>query len=315
MDKEAYFQKVRKEYQEFILDKIKANPEHFGDLETRAAELMGGNLFLLPYEFKEGFYDAVQEKDWQSVNDFIYQDMRFWLIPMKNCFGGYDHCSYFIHMLKAYACGGEQILENVYPYELGLSTYGYNFYVVGSNLVIAKLYHDEELLEQAVAAAVKFTGGKASKWERQSIQFLLDVINKDLEAAGENLLNVCKGYSRVHYFPMIVIEDICIPAHGLYCIAKSWLTDEEFARIAMPKHKAFLQEYAQWRIENPAPTLKPYMVYPEDMDIINKIYAVPVVKTTLTMERESERSKPHPVVDETKMHKVFIERLKQMKAE
>ena len=315
MDKEAYFQKVRAEYQKFILDKIKANPEYFGDLETRTAGLMGQQLFVNPYDFKEGFYNAVQEKDWQSVNDYLFQEMRYWFIPRSQDDISYDHCSYFMHVLEAYACGDEQILENAYPYELGLTTYGYNFYVVGSNLVIAKYYHDEALLEQAMAAAVKFTGGRASKWERLAIQFLLDVLNKDLESAGETLLNVCKGYSRVHFFPMMAIEDICIPAHGLYCIAKSWLTDEEFAKITMPKQKAFLQDYAQWRIDNPTPILKPYMVYPEDMDIINRIYAVPVVKTMLRMQRETELSKLRPAKNDAEMHKVFLAILKQKKGE
>ncbi len=61
MDKEAYFQSVRKDYQEFILDKVKVNPAYFGDLETRTAALMGLQpLFFNPCDFKEGFYEARQ---------------------------------------------------------------------------------------------------------------------------------------------------------------------------------------------------------------------------------------------------------------
>lgn len=109
---------------------------------------------------------------------------------------------------------------------------------------------------------------------------------------------------------MMSIEDICIPAHGLYCIAKRWLSDEEFAKIVMPKHKAFLQDYAKWRIKNPTPTLKPYMVYPEDMDILNRIYAAPIVKMMLKMERETELSKLRPVMDGQQMHRIFVNSLK-----
>lgn len=315
MDKETYFQKVRAEYQEFILDKVKVNPEHFGDLETRSAYLMGMHLSFHPWEFKEGFYEAVQDKDWQSVNNYLYQEMRYWFIPSGDSFSGCDHSIYFFHALEAFACGADQVFESVYPYDLGPTQNGYKFCVVGSNLVFAKYYRDEELLEQAVAAAVKFTGGRASKWERLAIQFLLDVLNKDLEVASENLLGICKGYSRINLFPMMSIEDICIPAHGLYCIAKRWLSDEEFAKIVMPKHKAFLQDYAKWRIENLTPILKPYMVYPEDMDILNRIYAAPVVKTMLKMERETELSKLRPGVDEYQMHQVFVVNLKNQNTE
>ena len=44
----------------------------------------------------------------------------------------------------------------------------------------------------------KFAKGRAGKWERTAIQFLLDVLNKDFEAANVDLLNVCKGYNRIN---------------------------------------------------------------------------------------------------------------------
>ncbi len=109
---------------------------------------------------------------------------------------------------------------------------------------------------------------------------------------------------------VLAAEDVCIPAHGLYCIAKSWLTAEEFAKLTMPKHKAFLQDYAQWRLENPTPMLKPYMVYPKDMDIFNRIYAMPTAKTYLTQERFTENSKLQPVIDCRKMHGIFVDALR-----
>lgn len=314
MDKEKYFKKKRLEYNEMILEKVNTHSERFGDfgdLETRSMYLIGMQpLFFNPSEFKEGFYDAVREQDWQSANDYLYQEMCYWLIPHSDGGSGYDHCFYFYQALEAFACGAEHVLENVYPLELGLTKNGYGFYVAGSNLVIAQYYHDEEMLKQALVKANKFTGSRASKWERTAIQFLLDILNKDLEAANANLLNVCKGYSRIEK-PMLAAEDICIPAHGLYCIAKSWLDEGEFAKITMPKHKAFLQDYAQWRIDNPAPIVKPYMVYPEDMDIFNRIYAMPVVKTLLKQERCTEQSKLQPVIDTDEMHRIFVDALRE----
>ena len=313
MDNEQYFAKKRAEYKEFILDKINTRSGQFGDfgdLETRSMYLISMQpLYFNPSEFQEGFYDAVRGQDWQSVNDYLYQEMCYWLIPCSDGGGGYDHCFRFYQALEAFACGAERVLEQVYPLELGLTENGYRFYVAGSNLVIAQYYHDEELLKQALETANKFIGSRASKWERYAIAFLLNLINKELEAANDNLLNVCKGYGRVEK-PMLAAEDVCIPAHGLYCIAKSWLTAEEFAKLTMPKHKAFLQEYAQWRLENAAPTLKPYMVYPKDMDIFNRIYAMPTAKTILTQERFTERAKLQPVIDCRKMHGIFVDALR-----
>ena len=212
--------------------------------------------------------------------------------------------------MEAYACGAEHILENIYPYELGLAQNGYPLYLIGTNLLIAKYYNSEEMLRIAVEAANKYVKSKASRWERQVVQCLLDIMNKDYTAINNSLLEVCKGYCRVQK-PLQNIEDICIPAHGLYCIAAKWLTEEEFKNIKMPNHKAFLQEYAKWRMVNEKPELKPYMIYPEEMDVINRIYSMPVAKTTLTQVRFTEQSKFRPVIDEKKMFQVFVDDLRK----
>lgn len=39
------------------------------------------------------------------------------------------------------------------------------------------------------------------------------------------------------------------------------------------------------------------MVYPQKMDIINKIYAMPVAKTQLTKMRETEKSPTWKLID------------------
>ena len=79
----------------------------------------------------------------------------------------------------------------------------------------------------------------------------------------------------------------------------------------MPVHKMFLQDYAQWRLDNTDVVLKPYMVYPPKMDIINKIYAMPIAKTQLTKMRETEQSKLRTVIDDEKMHQIFVEDLRK----
>ncbi len=317
MDKEKYLEDILVKYEDIVLKNLEnpANkarqPEQYADMEAVCVHSLGSVLsFLNPAHFKEGFYDAVQTKDWQRANDFLYQETLFWLVPGN--LESYDQCFYFITALEAYACGAEHVLENIYPYELGLAQNGYPLYVTGSNLLIAKYYNDEEMLVIAIEAANKYVKSKASRWERWVIQFLLDILDKDYAAANNSLLEVCKGYSRVQK-PLQSIEDICIPAHGLYCIAAQWLTVEEFTNIKMPNHKAFLQEYAQWRRVNRNPHLKPYMIYPEKMEIINKIYSMPVAKTILGQVRFTEQSKFRPVIDDKKMFQVFVEDLRNYK--
>ena len=261
MDTEKYLKDILVKYKDIVIKnlnnpEIKVKwPEQYADLEAASVHHLGSVLsFLNPSHYKEGFYDAVQAGDWQAANDFLYQDTLFWLIPGN--LGSYDQCFYFIAALEAYACGAEYILENIYPYELGLAQNGYPLYLIGTNLLIAKYYNSEEMLRIAVEVANKYVKSKASRWERQVVQCLLDIMNKDYAAINNSLLEVCKGYCRVQK-PLQNIEDICIPAHGLYCIAAKWLTEEEFKNIKMPNHKAFLQEYAKWRMVNEKPKLNP----------------------------------------------------------
>lgn len=47
------------------------------------------------------------------------------------------------------------------------------------------------------------------------------------------------------------------------------------------------------------------------MDIINKIYAMPVAKTQLTKMREIEQSKLRTVTDGERMHQIFVEDLRK----
>ena len=55
------------------------------------------------------------------------------------------------------------------------------------------------------------------------------------------------------------------------------------------------------------------MIYPEEMDVINRIYSMPVAKTTLTQVRFTEQSKFRPVIDEKKMFQVFVEDLRKLR--
>ena len=78
----------------------------------------------------------------------------------------------------------------------------------------------------------------------------------------------------------------------------------------MPEHKNFEKRYVQWRLETPKPELKPYILNPEEMDIVNKIYAMPVAKSILFELRWTEREKLRMAIDEEKMQQNFVEDLR-----
>lgn len=308
MDKEKYFAECLKEYKECVLDVVNSKKNRiWKDIESKTVDLMSSAFFLSIYDIIDAFYEETEKENWQEINNFLYQEMIWRLIP--GCFGGYDHCKYLPWALESYACGAEHIMERIYPYELGLTNNGYPYYVIGSNLLIAMYYNDKEMMERAIEDATKFVNKKSPKWEKTVIQFLLDILQKDVESANKNLMDVCKGYGRLQNI-LYEIRAVCIPAYGLYFIAQKYLTEEEFSKIKMPEHKSFEKKYVQWRLENPKPELKPYIIYPKEMDIVNKIYAMPVAKSMLFEHRWTDREKLRMAIDEEKMQQNFIEDLR-----
>lgn len=329
MELKKYLAEKSLEFQKYVVEVVgserkkqkdeeikEGNPrqERFADIEARIVDLMSGPKGLINmFDCNECFYEEMETENWQRLNDFVYQEMLERLIP--GCFDGEDHCQYLFPVLASFTCGAEHIAERVCPCELGLTENGYLFRVAGSNMIMAIYYRDKEMLKQAISTAEKFVNSKATKWEKCVIQFLLNIISKDFEAANKNLQDVCKGYMRLQdvEFDMFSIRDFCMPAHGLYCIAEKWLTKEEFAQIEMPTHKTFLKGYAQWRMEHPHPSPNPYIVYPKEMDIVNKIYAMPVAKSVLFEHRWTEQSKLRLAIDSDKMYQNFVEDLRKMR--
>lgn len=47
MDKEKYLKEKLAEYQEFVVNQVNKNPEHFGDLVERSTWLMGHQLLYI----------------------------------------------------------------------------------------------------------------------------------------------------------------------------------------------------------------------------------------------------------------------------
>lgn len=315
MDMENIFADCLDQYEQSVVNVVKnnyKNDEKCKDIETRMVGLLMSSIAYNFYDIKDAFYEETKSKNWQRVNDFLYQDMLRHLMP--GGFHGYDHCYYFHWALSAYACGAEYVIERIFPHELGLSTYGYPYLMAGTNLIMAMYYKDEKMLEQAIEGAAHFVNKKTTKkWERTVIQFILDILHKDVDAANKNLQEVCKGYMRCNdYYLIYSMEDVCVPAYGIYFLAQSYLSKDEFAKLEMPEHKTVDREYVQWRLDNPIPDLKPYVIYPKEMDVLNKLYSLPVAKVTLMEHQASQFTPLRMVEDVEKRYWNFVEELKQL---
>ena len=314
MNIDKYLEECLDLYERAVVELVKNNyrkEERCNDIESCMVDLFARGFVHSFTDISEAFYEEVKQKNWQRVNDFLYQDMLNHLMPRNY---GYDHCRHFHWALSAYACGAEHVIERIFPREIGLSTYGYSYMVVGTNLFMAMYYKDEVLLKQAVEEAIHFVNKKTTKkWEKAVIQFVLDIIHKDMDSANTSLQEVCKGYLRCNdNYLRYSMEDVNVPAYGIYFLAHNYLSEEEFAQIEMPEHKTISKGYVQWRLKNPTPELKVYVTYPKEMDVLNKIYTLPAAKVSLKEHQESPWSPVRLIEDVDKRYWSFVEELKKL---
>jgi len=274
-DKSKYIEQCIIKY-EAIINNVKEGTAQNNEVLAAITKSMSFGLLKTNYDI--WLDECFLHQDWQKCNNLIFQQMRYRLLP--GCSGGYDHCQHALHILEAFACGDNETMERILPSELGLTKNGYPFYIVMSNLLRAMWYKDEILLQKALYAAEKFVGTKKPQWERSGVAFLLSLHNEDVEAMGKHLQNLCSGYMRADFSK--AMKQLCVPAHGLYCLAQNLLPAEIFQQIKMPEHKNFSQGFAKWRNENPHPILNLYFEYPAPLEILNQIYEAPVAKSIIS---------------------------------
>lgn len=131
---------------------------------------------LIRTNYDNWLEECLLQEDWQKLNNLIFQQMRYHLLPGSS--GGYDHCRNTLHILEAFACGDNHVMERILPHELGLTKNGYPFYIVISNLLMAMWYKDETLLQKAIPAAEKFIGTKNRNGSDQELPFYFLYIRK-----------------------------------------------------------------------------------------------------------------------------------------
>lgn len=309
MDNNHYIEQCMINYDEIVNKAKERAAQGYSVLEVMVRSISYG---LLKTDYDRWLDECFSHQDWQKWNDLIFQKMRYNLLP--GCVGGRDHSTNLIHILEAFACGDDETMERVLPHDLGLTKNGYPFYVVMSNLLMAIWYKDEKLLPKALAAAEKFIGTKKPQWERSGVAFILALHNEDAEGMGENLQNMCTGYMRADFSKSL--KQLCLPAHGLYCLAKNLLPNEIFQQIKMPEYKNFSQGFAKWRNENPHPVLSLYFEYPEPLETLNQIYKAPVAKSIISQPHlhsdnpyHSPQLKKKWYLDERAMVKGFVEEM------
>lgn len=224
--------------------------------------------------------ECIEKEDWSGLCRIINQRGKGDMMPVV--YGGYNHEKNFHCMMECLICGNVEAMERILPAELLQVKNSNNpFFPIAAHVLIGLWHRDGAVLEWAVPEAEAFLGKKkASQMEKAMIAFLLDLIGGDMEKGSEDLLAVCKGYMRNQKY-VLGTRPFCTLAHGLYCLAQIVLPEEVFRKLKMPEYKNFLTGFALWRRENPDPDRSLWLRYPEELEVLNRIFEAPPAQVIL----------------------------------
>ncbi len=230
---------------------------------------------LIKPEYGKWLNLCLAVQNWQELNNLIFQTTRHSFIP--GCPAECDHSFYLGGCLNALACGDYSSIERALPYELDLSQNGSLFDMIGVNMLMTLWYKDETFSDQTLPTAQKFILSKKNHWERAVISYMVSLYYGECFSAGTALQQVCELYKLQNKDKYR--KQLCIEAHGLYCLARYLLTPRQFQQIPLPVCKNFSPDYALWRLRHFQPELNLYFEYPSPMELINKIYLTPIAKS------------------------------------
>ena len=125
-----------------------------------------------------------------------------------------------------------------------------------ANLLMAVSYKDDDIKAEAVAGAMEYLKRKRKLYERLICEYLIAILNKDVETAGECLEKLCRNITKAVMIQEECVSDvtdvelskaICLFGHGLCGVADYYLQEEVYGRMRLPDVNTFLTEYEIYR--------------------------------------------------------------------
>lgn len=263
---DEYLQAQMDIYEEILLEKC-------DDLEKKIKL----HLYFIDNPYTLGLYISLKNENWKLLNDALYQSAKQRLLDITE--DGYDHSGEFWEVMDAMACNDVEALEACFPSDIGSCNNGYPTFVVASNMLIKLWYSTFEKDDEVVKKARKMLTQKKSLWEKAIVGFLLAIYDKDMEDASRQLNEVCKSSRRID--KPSLHKYFCPEAHGLYNIARIILEKDIFEKLKFPEDDAFIDEFAMWQMDNNYPKGEIFIVYPKELDFMNRILECDIPKCRL----------------------------------
>lgn len=251
-------------------------------LETNDVTKTEKYLKLLDAANEFGFYVALQQLDFELLNNVLYQNVRQRLLISGITASGTDHCIIFFDCIAAFSCNDFNVLSNFLPKDLAHSNG--NFYTdISTNLLKVLYFKESNLKDEALKKADKFLLKKSSLWEQYVILYLKALIHKDAKGASKCLYELCCAYQKIKrygQFDKSLAKCFAPEIHGLYRFARI-VEENLFEQVTQPKHFCFSSEFEEWQKENNYPKGTLFYHYPKEMDYMNKILEAELPIVTL----------------------------------
>lgn len=257
-----------------------------------------------PTDYRRWVRECVGAQAWSRLCDAIWQYGRFCMLP--GCSAVCPTCD-IRHGMDGWACNDTSFFENCFPRTQEPFKSTLFLYDQLVNLLLGLWYGRQVVLDSALAHARRYLDSKQPRFHRAEVGFLVALCDDRPDVASEQLDSLCKLAPRAMWDTDEEIF-LCLHAHALYQLA--WLRGPSgFAEhITLPDRSNFCTPYAVWLAEHPDYRPSPYLVYPKDLDILNRILEAPIQRPVLTHKVVSlaPHARPELVKDEEASLQEFL---------
>ena len=242
-----------------------------------------------------GFYIVFKNKDFEHLNNVLFQTSRHNLLNSSMTTSGTDHCNVLLHVARAFAANDFDIINYFLPKTLPQSK-GTFYTEISVNLIKVMYYNQTEFVKSAVVKANKFLNKKNTAWEEYVVKYFLALNDRNLKEVNFCLQELCKAYQRIGYPKSPIDKCFGEEIHGLYRFAKA-IDESFFKEIERPKHHCFFEEFELWQIDHNYPKGTLFYKYPEELHYMNKFYTVEIPEVTLMEKKYGNKVKIFKDVD------------------
>ena len=217
------------------------------------------------------YYNAFKAKDIVFLNNALFETAHMRQISNISSTGT-DHGFYGMNITpNLLAANMMDRIKLVLPEENGLGNGTFSGTHI-ANLLMAVIYKDFEFKGKALELSEKELHKKVPEYVKCWIRCMRAIVLKNCDAFNEQLRAFCKAYTKCKEFGMNGFNRrFCLEAHGLYNLAMWAYGGELKDKIIIPQVSNFCQDLAMFQEQNNFSIGEIVHIYPETMDICNKI--------------------------------------------